>query len=68
MSPEEHFQPFFQNINTSESNSDFDPTVFGRFVKTAFYVPRGTFCYKNYFLEKITSRIFSDIERTIFRF
>ena len=49
-SPEE--QIFFWEIKVLESYSEFEPTIFGRVVKTAFYVSGGNFCYKEYFLEK----------------
>ena len=47
--------------------SNFEPTIFDRVVKIAFYVSGGTFCYKKISSRKNISFLnFSDIERTFF--
>ena len=67
-SPRENFQTFSETSKKLESYSDFEPTIFGRVVKTAIYMSRGIFCYKQiFFFEKmIYLWTFSDIYRTIF--
>ena len=45
---EEHFQ-HFKKIETLESYLAFEPTVFGRVVRTAFYVSEKKFCNKKIF-------------------
>ena len=53
--PEEHFQPLLWNIKTSEAYSDFEQTVFGTVVITAFYLSEGTFWCKKILAETYTS-------------